>query len=212
MITAWHVFTDILIYILPLFLLKNLTLPRKQKIGVALTFAVGFICIVFANLFQISLLIGSDITVSWLLSALEQTWSLIVVCCPTFRALVTKDIRRVFRRRATTITGTSRSRATGSTGSALNHGSRRPGTDDDKELRGNDSDGDHAGDEEMAVIERSEENVIYKQNQVSYVVESVDTLEQAKNNTGVTTTVHAVGEGGSGPNTQSQSAQPFHFV
>jgi len=95
--TQWalHCATDVVIYILPLFLLRKLQLRTRQKIGVGITFSMGFICIFFAFLFHISILKNEPTSTIWLYSALEQSWALIVVCCPAFKQLLTG---RGFRR------------------------------------------------------------------------------------------------------------------
>jgi hypothetical protein len=80
--------TDLLIYLLPMFLLKTLRMPKRQKYAVGCTFGVGFVCLIWANLFQVSLLLDWPTANSWFCAATEEWWCLIVACCPTFRALI----------------------------------------------------------------------------------------------------------------------------
>ena len=123
---ALHVFTDLIIYILPLFLLRKLQLPFIQKVGVAITFSLGFICIIFANMFQISILIGNPNSQIWLYSAIEQSWALIVVCCPSFKQLLTrKGFKRALQGRfAGSNSDGSNDRTTGRYGQGSRTGSK----------------------------------------------------------------------------------------
>ncbi|KAK6517614.1 hypothetical protein TWF281_004263 [Arthrobotrys megalospora] len=71
-------------YALPLSVLRALPwpLPTPQKIGVGVTFALGFLCISFAVAVIVVGYVSSSATTNWLVGVFEQTLCVCVACAP----------------------------------------------------------------------------------------------------------------------------------
>ena len=74
-------------------MVRQLQMPTSQKIGVAITFSVGFVCIVFANIVQMTFIVTHDpLVVSFSWATGEMSWAILVVCMPTFKNFLTNDL------------------------------------------------------------------------------------------------------------------------
>lgn len=105
-LTAFHVFTDIFIYILPFPLLKTLALSRSQHWGVISIFALGGICILCTIGRTVAIGLTANIAQVGLWTSLEQATGLVVVCVPALKALIWKGLSREgSRARSATLSG-----------------------------------------------------------------------------------------------------------
>src|SRR5947209_1565798 len=75
-----------LVYILPFPVIFNLHLPRRQRIGLAITFSAGFFCILFGALVLGSIYFSGRPPVVWIMAVLEQTWAVVVACSPAVKS------------------------------------------------------------------------------------------------------------------------------
>ncbi|KAL4780280.1 hypothetical protein BJX76DRAFT_338451 [Aspergillus varians] len=98
-----HIFTDIILLVFPMPVLKKLQLPRRQKVALMGVFALGIFVLVTSILRLRSLLTISDSTdptydnpgaATW--SAIECNVAIICACLPATRALISKLIPRIF--------------------------------------------------------------------------------------------------------------------
>ncbi|KAI9372901.1 hypothetical protein BJX61DRAFT_542266 [Aspergillus egyptiacus] len=101
--SAIHIFTDILLLIYPMPVLKGLQLPSRQKIAVMVIFALGAFVLVTSILRLQSLLVISDShdptydnvgAATW--SAVECNVAIICACLPATRAFISKLVPRFF--------------------------------------------------------------------------------------------------------------------
>ncbi|EPS36688.1 hypothetical protein H072_9742 [Dactylellina haptotyla CBS 200.50] len=84
---VFHLLTDIMIYILPFPVIRMLPLPTSQKIGVGITFALGFLCIFFAVTVIVVGYVSSSATTNWIVAVFEETWCVCVACAPALKSL-----------------------------------------------------------------------------------------------------------------------------
>ncbi|OGM45087.1 hypothetical protein ABOM_006658 [Aspergillus bombycis] len=105
--SAIHIFTDILILLYPMPIVRSLQLPRPQKIALTAVFAVGVLVTVTSILRLQSLLIISQSTdptydnppaAMW--SAIECNVAIICACLPVMRPLISRLIPRIFSTRS----------------------------------------------------------------------------------------------------------------
>ncbi|OJJ64357.1 hypothetical protein ASPSYDRAFT_84371 [Aspergillus sydowii CBS 593.65] len=98
-----HIFTDIVLLVFPMPVLKSLQLPRRQKLALMGVFALGAFVLVTSILRLQSLLVISDSkdptydnpgAATW--SAIECNVAIICACLPATRALISKLIPRIF--------------------------------------------------------------------------------------------------------------------
>ncbi|KAL4922250.1 hypothetical protein BDW62DRAFT_196942 [Aspergillus aurantiobrunneus] len=98
-----HIFTDLLLLLFPMPVLKSLKLPRRQKLALMGVFALGAFVLVTSILRLHSLLVISDSkdptydnvgAATW--SAVECNVAIICACLPATRAFISKLIPRVF--------------------------------------------------------------------------------------------------------------------
>ncbi|RHZ62158.1 putative integral membrane protein [Aspergillus thermomutatus] len=120
--SAIHIFTDILILIFPMPVLKNLQLPRRQRFALMGVFALGAFVLITSILRLNSLLVisnSSDPTYDnpgaamW--SAIECNVAIICACLPGIRAFISKLLPRFlssYKSKSNTHTKTTRSRIT----------------------------------------------------------------------------------------------------
>ncbi|EAW06601.1 putative integral membrane protein [Aspergillus clavatus NRRL 1] len=118
--SGFHIFTDILILILPMPVLHNLQLPRRQKLALMGIFALGAFVLVTSILRLQSLLDisnSSDPTydnagaATW--SAIECNVAIICACLPGIRAFLSKLLPRFlssYKSKSNTYSKTPRSR------------------------------------------------------------------------------------------------------
>ncbi|KAL4769508.1 hypothetical protein BDW60DRAFT_224763 [Aspergillus nidulans var. acristatus] len=101
--SAIHIFTDIVLLIFPMPVLKNLQLPRRQRLALMAVFALGAFVLVTSILRLKSLLVISDSddptydnvgAATW--SAIECNVAIMCACLPTTRAFISKLIPRLF--------------------------------------------------------------------------------------------------------------------
>ncbi|KAL4817528.1 hypothetical protein BDW67DRAFT_30499 [Aspergillus spinulosporus] len=101
--SAIHIFTDIVLLIFPMPVLKNLQLPRRQRLALMAVFALGVFVLVTSILRLKSLLVISDSddptydnvgAATW--SAVECNVAIICACLPATRVLISKLIPRLF--------------------------------------------------------------------------------------------------------------------
>ncbi|KAL4972068.1 hypothetical protein BDW66DRAFT_155060 [Aspergillus desertorum] len=101
-----HIFTDIVLLIFPMPVLKNLQLPRRQRFALMAVFALGVFVLVTSILRLHSLLVISDSedptydnvgAATW--SAVECNVAIICACLPATRAFISKLIPRLFSTR-----------------------------------------------------------------------------------------------------------------
>ncbi|KAF3937499.1 hypothetical protein ABW19_dt0202281 [Dactylella cylindrospora] len=78
-----------MIYLLPFSVVRVLPLPKSQKIGVGITFALGFLCIFFAAAVIVIGYVSSSATTNWIVAVFEQTWCICVACAPALKGLTT---------------------------------------------------------------------------------------------------------------------------
>ncbi|KAI9046230.1 putative integral membrane protein [Aspergillus affinis] len=104
---AIHIITDVIILIYPMPVLKNLQLPRRQKIALMAVFALGAFVLVTSILRLQSLLVISETTdptydnvgaATW--SAIECNVAIICASLPGTRAFVSRLIPRIFSTRS----------------------------------------------------------------------------------------------------------------
>ncbi|KAK4671747.1 hypothetical protein QC764_608365 [Podospora pseudoanserina] len=97
--TSLGVFTDFLIFLLPIPMIMPLKLPRRQKIAVTAVFAIGFfICIVSVIRLSIIVWLKSNPHVDYTyVNALSSHWtsleihiSILVACAMTLKPLITR--------------------------------------------------------------------------------------------------------------------------
>ncbi|KAF9889398.1 hypothetical protein FE257_007299 [Aspergillus nanangensis] len=105
--SAIHIFTDILILIYPMPVLKNLQIPKRQKIALMGVFALGAFVLVTSILRLQSLLVISHSTdptydnpgaATW--SAVECNVAIICACLPGTRAFISRLLPRFFSSRS----------------------------------------------------------------------------------------------------------------
>ncbi|EAU33640.1 conserved hypothetical protein [Aspergillus terreus NIH2624] len=105
--SAIHIFTDILILVYPMPVLKNLQVPRRQKIALMAVFALGAFVLVTSILRLQSLLVISNSTdptydnpgaATW--SAVECNVAIICACLPGTRALISRLLPRFLSTRS----------------------------------------------------------------------------------------------------------------
>ncbi|KAL4932780.1 putative integral membrane protein [Aspergillus undulatus] len=98
-----HIFTDILLLLFPMPVLKNLQLPRPQKLALIAVFALGIFVLITSILRLQSLLVISDSTDStydnvgaaqW--SAIECNTAIICAVLPATRAFISKLLPQIF--------------------------------------------------------------------------------------------------------------------
>ncbi|KAL2861468.1 hypothetical protein BJX68DRAFT_5530 [Aspergillus pseudodeflectus] len=101
--SAIHIFTDILLLIFPMPVLKKLQLPSRQKLALMGVFALGAFVLVTSILRLQSLLVVSDSkdttfdnvgAATW--SAVECNIAIICACLPATRAFISRLIPRFF--------------------------------------------------------------------------------------------------------------------
>ncbi|KAL4733519.1 hypothetical protein BDV11DRAFT_199852 [Aspergillus similis] len=101
--SAIHIFTDIVLLLFPMPVLKNLQLPRRQRLALMAVFALGAFVLVTSILRLKSLLVISDSedptydnvgAATW--SAIECNVAIICACLPATRAFISKLIPRLF--------------------------------------------------------------------------------------------------------------------
>ncbi|KAL5343792.1 hypothetical protein BJX70DRAFT_393840 [Aspergillus crustosus] len=101
--SAIHIFTDIVLLVFPMPVLKKLQLPSRQKLALMGVFALGTFVLVTSILRLQSLLVISDSTdptydnvgaATW--SAVECNVAIICACLPATRAFISKLIPRLF--------------------------------------------------------------------------------------------------------------------
>jgi len=95
---VFHLSSDLILYCIPFPLLRVVILPRRQKIGIGVTFGLGFLCVFFAVAALVSSYISPLLAVGWLSACFEQTWAVTVACAPTFRHFLVKDVPGIVRR------------------------------------------------------------------------------------------------------------------
>ena len=94
--TILHVSTDLMIYALPLPLLRQLKLTRRQTYGLWFTLGIGFLCIAFCFATALLSLYSAETTTCWIIVIFEYFWANMVVCLPAFKNfLKAKVISRV---------------------------------------------------------------------------------------------------------------------
>lgn len=74
------------VYALPFPVIFRLHLPRRQKIGLAITFSAGFLCILFGALVVASIYFSGRTPVIWIMAVLEQTNAVVVACSPAVKS------------------------------------------------------------------------------------------------------------------------------
>ncbi|EGX44441.1 hypothetical protein AOL_s00188g346 [Orbilia oligospora ATCC 24927] len=85
----------IMVYILPVSAIRVLVLPTPQRIGVGITFALGFLCIAFAATVIVFRYVTTSATTIWIVAIFEQTLCVCVACAPALEVLARGcDIRR----------------------------------------------------------------------------------------------------------------------
>ncbi|KAK6499525.1 hypothetical protein TWF506_004155 [Arthrobotrys conoides] len=91
----FHLLTDIMIYILPFSAVRVLQLSTLQRIGVWITSALGFLCIVFATAVIVLRYVSTSATTLWIVAIFEQTLCVCVACAPALEVLARGcDIRK----------------------------------------------------------------------------------------------------------------------
>ncbi|GFF22535.1 hypothetical protein IFM61606_04101 [Aspergillus udagawae] len=120
--SAIHIFTDILILVFPMPVLKNLQLPKRQRYALMTVFALGSFVLITSILRLKSLMVISDSSdptydnpgaAMW--SAIECNVAIICACLPGIRAFISKLLPRFlssYKTRSNTRTRTQRSRVT----------------------------------------------------------------------------------------------------
>ncbi|PLB55470.1 putative integral membrane protein [Aspergillus steynii IBT 23096] len=105
--SAIHIFTDILIMVYPMPVLKSLQLPRRQKIALMGVFLLGAFVLITSILRLKSLLVISNTTdptydnvgaATW--SAIECNVAIICACLPGIRAFISRLIPRILSTRS----------------------------------------------------------------------------------------------------------------
>ena len=85
-------FPLVTVYMLPILLLRAVnSLSQKSRLSVVCIFALGFICVGWAILFQVQNLTFVSGAVICLTGAFEQFWALFVVCLPPLKSLATSE-------------------------------------------------------------------------------------------------------------------------
>jgi len=90
-VTMWcvlNVISDVIIMILPLWMLKGLQMQRGQKIGLALLFLVATVDIIFDIMRTIYTVHGGAIALDTIWDILEPTIMVIISSLPTYRSLL----------------------------------------------------------------------------------------------------------------------------
>ncbi|KAF3212417.1 hypothetical protein TWF106_009787 [Orbilia oligospora] len=91
----FHLLTDIMVYILPVSVVRVLALPTPQRIGVGIIFAFGFFCIAFAATVIVFRYVSTSAATLWIVAIFEQTLCVCVACAPALEVLARGcDIRR----------------------------------------------------------------------------------------------------------------------
>ncbi|KAK6537125.1 hypothetical protein TWF694_011324 [Orbilia ellipsospora] len=93
-LTAFHIVTDIMIYTLPFFVLKTLSLNRRQHWGVISIFALGGLCIASTIGRTIAIGLTSNIPLVGFWTSFEQMTGLVVVCVPALKVLIVETRSR----------------------------------------------------------------------------------------------------------------------
>ncbi|KAF3932841.1 hypothetical protein ABW19_dt0209379 [Dactylella cylindrospora] len=74
-------------------------LSHQQRVGIGIIFGLGIVEIAFGISCIFYRFFGGDVPTAWMLTIMEQTWAVIVVCLPAFRAFVTRDAWDIIRGR-----------------------------------------------------------------------------------------------------------------
>ena len=90
-----HSLTTVLVMVLPIYMLRKLQIPRKQKIGLGIIFSLATIIIIFELLRFLEFLpatdSGSSLTMPCLWSVLETNVAIVVSCLPIYRTLLRNE-------------------------------------------------------------------------------------------------------------------------
>ncbi|KAF3942448.1 hypothetical protein ABW19_dt0209258 [Dactylella cylindrospora] len=93
-LTAFHIISDICIYVLPFPVLKTLTLNRSQHWGVISIFALGGVCITATIARTVAIGLTANIAQVGFWTSFEQMTGLVVVCVPALKALLSEHRSR----------------------------------------------------------------------------------------------------------------------
>src|SRR4051794_8833710 len=93
------------VYCLPLPVIFTLSVPWRIKCGLAIVFSFGFLCIFFAIATLVVATVTDSVAATWICQVFEQTWAVVVACCPAVRAWIGQEdkfkIRQQVRERHT---------------------------------------------------------------------------------------------------------------
>ena len=88
--------------ILPIYMLRSIQIPRRQKIGLGIIFSLGTIIIMFEILRFLEFLpatdSGSSLTMPVLWSVLETNVAIVVSCLPVYRTLLRNEKKQLAQR------------------------------------------------------------------------------------------------------------------
>lgn len=74
------------VYVIPIPTIIKLELSSHITIGLVVTFGVGLLCLVFASATFAAAYFSTQVTTAWLFGAMEQTYAILVACCPAIKA------------------------------------------------------------------------------------------------------------------------------
>jgi hypothetical protein len=88
--------------VLPIWVLRTIQIPRKQKFGLGILFSLGIIIIAF-ELFRFFEFLpltdgGGSLTMPIIWSVLETNIAIVVSCLPIYRTLLDNEKKRIARR------------------------------------------------------------------------------------------------------------------
>ncbi|KAK6510301.1 hypothetical protein TWF481_005018 [Arthrobotrys musiformis] len=92
---TFHLLTDVMVYILPVSAVRALPLLTPQKVGVGITYGLGFLCIFFGVTVIVLSYASTSASTNWIVAIFEQTLCICVACAPAFEVLaIGCDIRK----------------------------------------------------------------------------------------------------------------------
>ncbi|KAF3920087.1 hypothetical protein AA313_de0200981 [Arthrobotrys entomopaga] len=89
---ALHLFTEILLLVLPFPLLKVLNLTPRKRVEVGALFALGGLCIIFTIVRVVKVGIVDNVATIGIWTSVEQATGIIIVCAPALRGLNAQPI------------------------------------------------------------------------------------------------------------------------
>lgn len=94
-----NIITDVMVFAIPFPLIPTLkTIPKRQRIGLIVTFSLGAVTITVFIVRIIIIAISATIAISAILTGVECGTAMIVACLPAFRVLLKKRVNKALKK------------------------------------------------------------------------------------------------------------------